>query len=85
LNIEHGVGINGQAKGRLNMVSQSLFVALLDGRPLTAEGLIFGELEETLKFVEVLEPNALVEFQSLRDEGAQFGVALLSQDQSWKI
>lgn len=63
LHVEHGVGVDCEAKSRLDVMSQSLFVALLDRGPLRSEAFIFSILDETFEFVQVLEPDTLVDFE----------------------
>lgn len=55
--------------------SEALLVTQLDGRPLFAEGGIFGVLGETLKQGEVLEPGLRTE--RLSDKRTELWVALI--------
>ena len=77
LHIEHRLGINLDAKGCLNIVSQPLFVRLLDGSPLLLELGIFGVFQKTLEFLEILEPFRLGNLKSLGDEGGETRIALI--------
>ena len=43
LDVEHGMGVDLESECDLDIVCQTLFVALLDGRPFISESLIFGE------------------------------------------
>lgn len=77
LHIEHSIRSDSESKGRLNMLRKSFFVALLNSGPLSAELLVFGEGQETFKFGQVFEPDALLHFECFGDELAEFGVALV--------
>ncbi len=76
MHVEHGVGVDCEAKSGLNVMSQSLFVALLDRGPLRSESFVFSKLDEPIEFVQVLEPDALIDLEGRRNELAQFRVAL---------
>ena len=75
--VEHRLGIDLDAKGGLNVVSQPLFVCLLDGGPFLLEFGIVGILQKTLELLEILEPLGLGDFESLSDESGETGVALI--------
>lgn len=77
LDIEHRLGVNFVAKGRLNVVRQALLVALLDGSPLPLEARVVDVLEQALELVEVLEELAFRDAQGLLDEVAKARVALV--------
>jgi hypothetical protein len=78
LHIEHRIRVDLQPKRRLDVVCEALLIAPFDHRPLLAECLVLNVFEETLQLGEVLEPDALVKLQRLRDEGTELRVALCS-------
>ena len=75
--IEHRLGIDLDAKGGLNIVSQPLLVRLLDGCPLLLEFWVVSVFQETLELLEILEPLGFGDLESLGDEGGETGVALI--------
>ena len=77
LHIEHRLGIDLDAKGGPNVVSQPLLVRLLDGGPFLLELGIVGVFQKALEFLEVLEPFGLGNLESLGNEGGKTGVALI--------
>ena len=77
LNIKHSIRADRKVKSLLNIGSKSLLVALLDRCPFLAEIGIFKVLEKTFKLRQVLEPNSLVDLQSLGDEVTELWVALI--------
>ena len=77
MHIEHRLGVDLDAEGGLNMVSQPLFVRLLDGGPLFLELGIVGVFQKTFQLLEILEPLRFGDFESLSDEGGEAGVALI--------
>lgn len=77
LHIKHRFCVDLDAKGRFDMVSKALLVALLDSGPLLLERAIVDELEKTFEFVQVLEPDFLLDAERLGDEIAQQRVALV--------
>ena len=78
MHVEHRLGIDLDAKGGLNIVSQPLLVRLLDDGPLLLELGIIGVFEKTLEFLEILEPLRLGDLEGLSDEGGETGVALIN-------
>jgi len=78
VHVEHRLGIDLDAKGGLNIVSQPLLVRLLDDGPLLLELGIIGVFEKTLEFLEILEPLRLGDLEGLSDEGGETGVALIN-------
>ena len=77
MHIEHRLGINLDAKGRPNVVSQPLLVRLLDDGPLLLEQGIFGVFQKTLEFLEILEPFGLGNLESLGDEFGKARITLI--------
>ena len=77
MHVEHRLGVDLDAKGGLNVVSQPLLVRLLDGGPLLLELGIFGIFKKTLEFLEVLEPLRLGNLKSFGDEGGETRVTLI--------
>jgi len=77
MHIEHRLAVDLDAKGGLNIVSQPLFVRLLDGRPLLLELGIVGVFQKASQLLEILEPLRLGDFESLSYEGGETGVALI--------
>ena len=69
LHIEHCLGIDLDAEGSLNVMSQPFLVRLLDSGPLLLELGIVSVFQETLEFLEVLEPLYFWDLESLGDEG----------------
>ena len=61
----------------MHVGSKPLLVSLLDPSPLFPELGILSEGQETLKELEVLEPDLLVKFESLGDELGESGVAMV--------
>ena len=56
---------------------QPFLIPLLDRSPLLSESGVFSERNEVLEFGEVLEPDGLFDFQSLGNQVAKLGVALV--------
>ena len=77
MHIEHRFGINLDAKGGLNVVSQPLFVRLLDNCPLLLELGVIGVFQKALELFEIFEPLRLGDFESLGDESGETRVALI--------
>ena len=77
LHIEHRLGIDLDAEGGLNIVSQPLFVRLFDGGPLLLELGVVSVFQKTLKFLEILEPLLLWDLESLSNECRETRVALI--------
>ena len=61
----------------LDVLRQTLLVALLDSSPLLLERRVFGKLEQALELREILEEGRLREVEGLLDEIAEAGVALV--------
>ncbi len=56
---------------------KTLFVALLHDGPLLLESRIIGKLEQTLKLVQVLQPDFLLDLQRVGDQITEKWVALV--------
>jgi len=78
LHIEHRLGVNLDAKGSLNVVSQPLLVRLLDSGPLLLEFWIVGVFQKALEFLKVLEPFGFGDLESLGDEVGKTGITLIN-------
>ena len=77
MHVEHRLGVNLDAKGRPNVVSQPLLVRLLDDSPLLLELGIFCIFQKTLEFLEILEPFFLGDLEGLGDEGGKARITLI--------
>lgn len=77
LDIEHCLGVDLVAKRHLDIVSEALLVALLDGRPLLLEAGVVDVLEQAFELIEVLEEVGLRDTQGFLDEIAETWVALV--------
>ena len=76
LDVEHRPRVDLEPKRRLDVVRQTLLVALLDRRPLLLEARVVDVLEQALELRQVLEESGLRDLQCLVDEVTQAGVAL---------
>ena len=77
LHVEHRLCVDLGTQGGLNVLSQPFLVRLLDGSPFLLEFGIIGVFEKTGKFLEVLEPLGLGDFESLGDERGETGITLI--------
>ena len=89
LHIKHRIRPHSQPKRCLNMMRQPLFIPLLNRKPLLAELSVLGVIEQTLELEEVFEPDVFLQLESLGDEVAEFGVALVEPaargDCIWRV
>lgn len=72
---EHGFGLNGNTKSRLDILRETLFVVSLGRGPFLVECWVVFMLDQSLEKVEILEPSTRAE--SVSDQGAQRRVALI--------
>jgi len=70
LYVEHSISANLQAQRRPDIVSQTLFVALLNGSPFSTESLVFGIRKQSLEPGKVLQPDYFLQLEGLRNERA---------------
>ena len=75
LDIEHGLGVDSNAEGGLDVCRKPLLVIGLGCRPLLLEDRVAVMLQQPLEFVEVFEP--CVGAKGLSDEFRECGVALI--------
>ena len=77
LYIEHSLGVDLDAKSGRNIVSQPLFVRLLDDGPLLLELGIIGVFQKSLEFLEILKPLLLWDLESLGNKVGETRVTLI--------
>lgn len=77
LYVEHRLGVDLDTQCCLNVLSQPLLVRLLDSGPFLLELGIICVFEETLEFLEILEPLQLGDLESLGDERRKTGITLI--------
>lgn len=75
LDIEHGLGVDGDAESGLDICCELLFVVGLGRGPLLLEDGVGVVLQQLLELVEVLDPR--VGAKGLSDELRECGVALV--------
>lgn len=81
LYVEHSISANLQGQCRPDIVSQTLFVALLNCSPFCSESLVFSIWKQSLEPGEVLQPDTLLQLEGLRNERAQFRITLRRHQQ----
>ena len=77
LHVEHGLGVDTDTEGILDIVSQPLLVYLLDCSPFLLELVIVDVFEKTLNLVKILKPLGLGNVEGLSDERGEAGVTLI--------